>query len=48
MVIAVTLVDVLGGIMMADRSMLSEKLDAVNANFRRVLDNLSPLTDVLT
>ena len=34
--------------MMADRSMLSEKLDVLNAVFRRVLDNLSPLTGVLT
>ena len=31
---------------MADRSMLSEKLDVLNANFGMVLDNLSPLTGV--
>ena len=49
MVIAVALVDVSGGrTMMADRSMLSEKLDVLNAIFRRVLDNLSPLTGALT
>ena len=51
MVLAVALVDVSGGRTTWWRTevlMLSEKLDVLNAIFRRVLDNLSPLTGVLT